>query len=111
MVGVPLTEKQKNNLSLSIAEAASNSIIHGNNADPDKLVEVIVKRFDDKIQVIFRDQGEGFELNNLPDPTLPENILNDSGRGIYIMRSFLDDLTFNFSSEGTETILTLNLSN
>ncbi len=110
LIGVALTDKQKNNLSLSIAEAASNAIIHGNNADIDKLVEVIVKRYSDKVEIIFKDQGEGFDLKDIPDPTLPENILNDSGRGIYIMRNFLDDVKFNFTPTGTETILTLKLN-
>ncbi len=104
-----LDNKKINDLSLSIAEAASNAIKHGNKSDKSKKVKVTVKIFPEKIVIILKDEGTGFVLNDVPDPTLPENLLKDSGRGIYIMKSFLDKVEFNFTPSGTEVILTMNI--
>ena len=102
-----LSEDKFNNLALSVAEAASNSIVHGNKSDREKLLQIKVI-VDEKIfKIIFKDEGTGFNPRAVPDPTKPENILKDNGRGIHIMRTFLDDLTYNFLPHGTETILTL----
>lgn len=98
-----------NNLSLSFSEALSNSIIHGNKNDPNKKVKITVNVNDSKMVIIIKDEGKGFNIDSIPDPTKPENILKDSGRGIHIMRAFLDDLNYNFTDGGTETILVLSL--
>ncbi len=104
-----LSEDKFNNLSLSFSEAASNSIVHGNRKDPNKKISITVKVSDSQMKIIIKDEGKGFDIANVPDPTKPENILKDSGRGIHIMRSFLDDLYYNYTPNGTETILVLNL--
>jgi serine/threonine-protein kinase RsbW len=103
-------DKEKfNNLSLSFSEAASNSIVHGNKKDKNKKVGITIKVNDSQMTIIIKDEGKGFKVNEVPDPTKPENILKDSGRGIHIMRSFLNELKYNFTPDGTETILVLNL--
>ncbi len=105
-----LDENKFNNVALAVAEASSNCMLHGNKMDSTKFVHVEVS-YDERFIVIkFRDQGNGFDLKGVPDPTKPENILKDSGRGIHIMRSFLDDLKYNFTDEGTEVIMTLKLN-
>lgn len=104
-----LRDDKLNNLALSFSEAASNSVVHGNKLDKNKKVRIIVKINDEKMTVVIKDEGKGFDMNSVPDPTKPENILKDSGRGIHIMRSFLDDLRYNFTPEGTETILEISL--
>lgn len=104
-----VAEDKFNNLSLSFSEAASNSIVHGNKKDKNKKLAITIKVDDSKMTIIIKDQGDGFSLESVPDPTKPENILKDSGRGIHIMRSFLDSLYYNFTPNGTETILELNL--
>jgi len=104
-----LDETKHNNLTLSAAEAVSNSMVHGNKLDKNKTVKINVEITDNKIEVKFTDQGEGFNPKKVPDPTAPENILKDSGRGIHIMKSFLSDLRYNFTPDGTETILTMSL--
>lgn len=103
-----LTHEKYNNLALSVAEAASNSIKHGNRMDVNKKVFIVVKVDDSKISISFKDQGKGFDPDKVPDPTAPENILKDSGRGIHIMKTFLDDLQFKFTDDGTEVILILS---
>lgn len=104
-----LSPEKFNNLSLSFSEAVSNSIIHGNQNDPDKRIRITVKVDDSKMVIIIKDQGKGFDLDSIPDPTKPENLLKESGRGIHIIKSFVDDLKYNFTGDGTETILVLNL--
>jgi serine/threonine-protein kinase RsbW len=104
-----IDENKMNNLALSVAEASSNSIIHGNSADPNKNVVVDIKIDDKYFYVTFKDEGKGFKLDEVPDPTAPENILKDHGRGIHIMRSFLDDLKYKFTPEGTEVTLVISL--
>ena len=90
------------NLSLAISEALSNAMVHGNKLDPNKDVTVSIRISSDELMLSIKDQGEGFDPKSVPDPTIPENILKDSGRGIHIMRSFIDKVYYNFTSEGTE---------
>lgn len=104
-----LTDEKLNSLALSFSEAASNSIVHGNKLDVNKKVKITIKVDNDKMTVIIKDEGKGFNLSSVPDPTKPENILKDNGRGIHIMRSFLNSLKYNFTPTGTEAILEINL--
>ena len=97
------------NLGLAVSEALSNAMVHGNKLDPNKDVIVSMKITDDKLTISIKDEGKGFDPSKVPDPTKPENILKDSGRGIHIMRSFIDEVLFDFSSIGTELIFTINL--
>jgi len=99
----------KTGLTLSVAEATANAIVHGNKLDPNKIVLVKMIVEDDKVTVIIKDEGSGFDLDSIPDPTTPENLLKDSGRGIHIMKTFLHDLQYNFTEDGTEVILVLPL--
>lgn len=102
-------EEIKSNLTLSVSEASSNAMVHGNKLDPKKFVDIKVTVYDDKINVIIKDEGNGFDPNSVPDPTSPENLLKDSGRGIFIMKSFLKELKYNFTETGTEVILEISL--
>ncbi len=104
-----LKEEKFNNLSLAVAEAISNSMKHGNKNDKSKKVSITIEADDVKMVVTLKDEGDGFNPQDIPDPTKPENILKDSGRGIHIMRSLLDDLRFNFTPDGTEIILEIKL--
>ena len=107
----PLTIESEilTNLNLAISEALSNAMVHGNKLDPNKVVVVTLDVFDSKIELSIKDSGQGFDPDEVPDPTRPENILKDSGRGIYIMNSFIDDVFYNFSNEGTELKLILQI--
>lgn len=105
-----LNEDKFNHLALSVAEASSNSIMHGNKSDKNIPLDIEVTYDSEQIEITFSDSGTGFIMEEVPDPTTPENILKDSGRGIHIMRSFLDDLRYSFSSNGTEVTLVLKLN-
>ena len=97
-----LDKEKHNDLTLSISEAASNSIKHGNKNDPSKKVLITILADDEKLTIKLKDEGKGFDPQKVPDPTAPENILKDSGRGIFIINSFAKNLQFNFTDTGTE---------
>lgn len=80
---------------LAIIEAGINAIKHGNKNDPGKMVNVQFHANKDKLTVIVRDEGEGFDTNNPPDPLAPENLLKTNGRGIFVMKACMDEVTFN----------------
>jgi len=103
-----LTEEKINNLEMAVSEASANCMLHGNKNDKTKNVEVSVNIDQNSLIVKFKDEGSGFKLDEIPDPTLPENILRNSGRGVHIMNSLLDNLEYNFTPTGTEVILTIN---
>lgn len=87
------------NILVALTEAVNNAIHHGNGLDPQKSVHVHA-RIDSRILTfIIRDQGTGFDYNNLPDPTSPENLEKPSGRGVFLM-SQLSDLVI-FSDRGS----------
>ncbi len=104
-----MSSEKYNSLELSVAEAASNSIIHGNKSDINKMVKISIFIDKNKMKIVFKDEGNGFDLAEVPDPTTPENILRDHGRGIHIMKSYLSELKYNFTPTGTEAILVINL--
>lgn len=106
---IGLNENKFNNIALAVAEAISNSIKHGNKNDKNKKVFIKIEVKNDQMIVTLKDEGTGFDPNTVPDPTKPENILKESGRGVHIMRSLLDDLRFNFTPNGTEIVLIINL--
>jgi len=104
-----LSAQKKINLELALAEAAANSIIHGNKSDKNKNIEITVELSERKIIIKIKDEGKGFTIKNVPDPTEKENIYKNSGRGLHIMKALIDNLEYNFSQSGTETILTINI--
>jgi len=104
-----LNEEQLATLLLAVTEATTNAIIHANKCDKSKLVTVDVNVKNSKLVIKVTDEGTGFDPTQIPDPTQPENILKDSGRGMYLMKVYMDDLKYNVTPEGTETILTMNI--
>jgi serine/threonine-protein kinase RsbW len=108
---IGIDEARMNGLMLSVTEATTNAIIHANKCDAAKLVKIDVKVENGKVIITVKDEGVGFDPLQVPDPTEPENLLKDSGRGVYLMRFYMDDLKYNITPSGTETILILNLDN
>lgn len=106
---INIDESKVPGLLLAVTEAVTNAIIHANKSDDSKKVEINVKTENGKLIIIVKDEGIGFDPAKVPDPTAPENLLKDSGRGLYLMRVYMDDLRYNVTDTGTETILTLNL--
>ncbi len=81
-------------LLLSVVEAVNNAIVHGNKMDIEKDVVLEYSIDDSKIDFIITDMGEGFDYNNIPDPTKPENIEKTHGRGIFLMNHLADEIEF-----------------
>ncbi len=91
------------NLMTCINEAVTNAIVHGNKENPQKTVFVNVENINNK-KLIFSiaDEGQGFDFNNIPDPTAPENLEKLSGRGIFIMKKLADQCIFNSTGNEVE---------
>jgi len=80
---------------ISMTEAVNNAIVHGNKLDASKMVTVSFEVPDDKnLRFRIEDEGPGFDYNNLPDPTAPENIEKPHGRGVFLMRNLADRCEF-----------------
>lgn len=100
------SEDEKDSLAIAVTEAVNNAIIHGNKKDGKKTVTVRFEFEGKKLTVRIRDQGKGFTPENVSDPLAPENLLKESGRGIFILSSLMDDVQYEFHKDGTEIILT-----
>ena len=82
---------------LAMEEALVNAIKHGNQMDPDKEVRLDGYISEDEVMISIEDQGEGFDPGDLPDPTAEENLDLPGGRGVMLIRSFMDSVTYNDS--------------
>lgn len=100
-----LTEEERDSLAIAVTEVGNNAIIHGNKRDPNKQVHLKIDVRDGEICVVIRDEGVGFNPDTLSNPLDPENLLRESGRGIFIVRSLMDEVHFDFSKGGTEITL------
>jgi len=97
-------------IELSVHEAVINAITHGNKSADDKQVDVKFIFEPKALTVFVRDRGEGFDPDGLPNPLDPENLLNPTGRGIFYMRTFMDDVRFErHAAGGMEIVLKKNL--
>jgi serine/threonine-protein kinase RsbW len=92
-------------ISMAVRESAVNAVLHGNNYSPDKKVTLSFERNAKDLIITIRDQGNGINLNSIPNPLAPENLLKTSGRGIFLMRSFMDEVEIRPSQTGTEVKL------
>jgi serine/threonine-protein kinase RsbW len=88
---------------LALEEAIVNAIKHGNGFDPSKSVTIDCKLSEALLRVEIEDEGSGFNPEDVPDPTDPENLENPSGRGLMLMRSFMSHVEFN--SSGNRVVL------
>jgi len=85
---------------LSIREAVTNAILHGNKDDSSAPVKLSFRQASDKLIVTVKDQGEGVDESKIPDPLNPDNLLKPGGRGIFLVKSFMDNVFFNTPEEG-----------
>ena len=90
-----VSEELSFGIEMAVRESVTNAMVHGNQEDESKSVEVIFNCHDNELEIEVRDQGEGFDPANVPDPTNAENLLKTSGRGIFLMRTFMDEVSFN----------------
>jgi serine/threonine-protein kinase RsbW len=94
---------------VSTMEAVNNAIMHGNKSNPEKVVDIEIAFKTNVLKITVEDEGQGFRPEEVPDPTLPENIEEINGRGVYLMSRLSDKLKF--SKRGNRvTIFFKNLS-
>lgn len=86
-----LGEDEREQVEMAVHESLINAIWHGNKNDESKQVWVRYQIYSDRLEVRIRDQGEGFDPEGIPDPLKDENLLRVSGRGIFLIRSFMDE--------------------
>lgn len=96
------------NIMIAVTESVNNAIIHGNQNVKSKNVNLKLIFEESSIKFLVEDEGTGFDYDNLPDPTAPENISKPGGRGIFLMKNLCDEVSF--SSEGNEVEMTFYLS-
>jgi serine/threonine-protein kinase RsbW len=89
---------------MAVREAVTNAVIHGNKLDDGKFVEVRLRNTPETFEISVHDQGSGFNPNEVPDPTKDENILKTSGRGIFFMRNFMDEVDWSAGPTGGTTV-------
>jgi len=91
-------------IDMAIREAVTNAVLHGNREDENKTVDIVLKSSPDAVEISVHDQGPGFNPEDVPDPTTQENILKTSGRGIFFMRTFMDEVDWLIRPEGGTTV-------
>src|SRR5260370_8673188 len=89
--GAGLEEDDLHALGMAVREAAVNAVVHGNRYNARKKVHLKVSRAPDKLTIVIADEGEGFEMQSIPDPLASENLLRQSGRGLLLIRAFVDE--------------------
>jgi serine/threonine-protein kinase RsbW len=88
---IPATE---DNIEMALREALNNAVVHGNRGDPQRRVCVQCRCESGQVSIAISDEGEGFDVGKVPDPTQPGNIYSTRGRGIYLMKAFMDEVRF-----------------
>jgi serine/threonine-protein kinase RsbW len=105
-----LDEEDRFRLAMSVREAAVNAVLHGNEYDPSKQISASFENTGKALVITIADQGNGIDLETLKDPLAPENLLRGTGRGIFLIRSFMDEVHFRQLHPGTELTLIKNLA-
>ncbi|MFT6970113.1 MAG: serine/threonine-protein kinase RsbW [Roseivirga sp.] len=95
------------NIMIAVVESVNNAIIHGNKLNKEKSVELSMSLDDTSVVFTVKDQGNGFNTNDLPDPTSPENLTKTGGRGIFLMKHLADEVSF--KNDGQQVDLTFYL--
>ena len=98
-------EDEVPNITMAVREAAVNAVLHGNSYDPAKKMTAAFEATPSSLIIRISDQGPGLDPDTLPDPLAPENILRGSGRGIFLIKAFMDEVHFRQLHPGTELTL------
>ena len=104
-----LDEDQRFHVAMAVREAAVNAILHGNEYDPTRKIHVSLENTGKDLVFTIADEGRGFDPDKLPDPLAEENLLRGTGRGIFLIRSLMDEVHFRHLDPGTELTLVKHL--
>jgi anti-sigma regulatory factor (Ser/Thr protein kinase) len=100
-------EDRFRNVLIAVSELVMNAIVHGNKEEESKKVRVTVEYDKDIMRIKILDEGKGFDLYKGGEAALPDNVMKESGRGLYIVKSLVDEVEFKDTGQGTEIILTM----
>jgi serine/threonine-protein kinase RsbW len=84
-------EDEQGQIGMAIRETMVNAVVHGNRYSKNKKVHLDIEKTKEGLVIVIGDEGEGFDINSLPDPLAPENLLRQSGRGLLLVRAFMDE--------------------
>jgi serine/threonine-protein kinase RsbW len=108
---VGFDEDDQHQIGMAVRECVVNAVVHGNHYSSHKNVHLEIERSTAGLTVTVGDEGEGFDLSSLPDPLAPENLLRQSGRGLLLIRAFMDEFDLHpRPGGGTEVRLVKNLA-
>ena len=105
-----LDEEERFRVTMAVREAAVNAVLHGNDYDPAKQITASFENDGKSLIFTIADQGKGLDPETLPDPLATENLLRGTGRGIFLIRSFMDEVRFRQLHPGTELTLVKHLA-
>lgn len=104
---ISVNEDQQNDILLAATEGVTNAILHGNSEDEDKSVTISVDGTSEQMAISIEDEGPGFDPKNVPDPTDDSNLLKTGGRGVFLMKEYADEVSYN--SKGNRVTITFHL--
>ncbi|MGD0832112.1 MAG: ATP-binding protein [Terracidiphilus sp.] len=104
-----LDEDERFHVAMAAREAAVNAVLHGNEYDPAKQIFASFENNGASLVISIADQGKGLVPESIPDPLAPENLLRGTGRGIFLIRSFMDEVHFRQLNPGTELTIVKHL--
>jgi serine/threonine-protein kinase RsbW len=98
-------EEELHKIGMAVRESIVNAVVHGNRYNRRKRVHLAVKCTAGQLRITIGDEGEGFDVNSLPDPVADHNLLQQSGRGIFLIKAFVDEFSVRKLNPGTEVTL------
>ena len=104
-----MNESDGDDFAIAVTEIVNNAIHHGNNNNIEKKVYINIRIVKSKLEASIKDEGNGFNPDQIGNPLDPQNLMKESGRGIFLIKQLTDSLDFNFSDNGTEIIITKNI--
>lgn len=105
-----LSDADKGNFTLCVSEILDNAMTHGNEAEPQKKIQLRFEISEAEVRASVRDEGTGFEPAKIEDPRLPDNLEKDSGRGMFIVETLMDDIQYDFQADGTTVTIIKKIS-
>jgi len=105
-----LDEDQRFHIGMAVREATINAVLHGNEYDPARKIDVALENTGKDLVFVIADEGHGFKPEDVPDPLAAENLLRGTGRGIFLIRSLMDEVHFRQLHPGTELTLIKHLA-